>query len=138
MLRILPRFLMAIGLVVAIGSSASATPNCLKGHKPFNLAGDAISWSMTIWPGANCIQGLRWSYMQIESVSVAEQPKNGLLVLVGPGFRYFSDADFHGTDRFTLVVSGKNRHDTGKSTIEVTVSKAGTLISSVDVHKSEH
>jgi len=34
MLRILPRFLMAIGLLVALGSSADAAPNCLKGHKP--------------------------------------------------------------------------------------------------------
>lgn len=54
---------------------ANATPNCLRDHQAYKLAGDSIDWSMTIKPGANCIQGLRWSTMQIFSVSVAEQPK---------------------------------------------------------------
>jgi hypothetical protein len=46
-------------------SAARATPNCLRDIKPFKLAGDTIEWSMTIAPGADCIQGLRWSTMQI-------------------------------------------------------------------------
>jgi hypothetical protein len=87
------------------------------------LAGDTIEWSMTIAPGANCIQGLRWSTMQIYDVSVVEKPKNGDLVLVGPGFRYFAQSDFTGTDKFTLHVVGKNRHDEGASTVQITVSK---------------
>jgi hypothetical protein len=78
---------------------------------------------MTIVPGANCIQGLRWSTMQIYSVSIAEQPKVGEIVLVGPGFRYFAKPDFTGTDSFTLVVVGKNRREAGSSTVQITVSR---------------
>ncbi|SFV13887.1 hypothetical protein SAMN05192541_120140 [Bradyrhizobium arachidis] len=101
---------------------ANATPNCLRDHQAYKLAGDSIDWSMTIKPGANCIQGLRWSTMQIFSVSVAEQPKGGELTLVGPGFRYFANSDFKGSDSFALVVVGKNRHDEGRSVIHIKVS----------------
>src|SRR5271168_2275413 len=34
--------------------------------------------------------GLRWSYMQIFSVSVSKPPTKGKIVIVGPGFRYFA------------------------------------------------
>jgi hypothetical protein len=104
-------------------SVANATPNCMRDIKPYRLAGDTMEWSMTIAPGADCIQGLRWSTMQIYSVSVAEKPKSGELVLVGPGFRYFAKPDFNGTDTFTLVVVGKNRHDEGTSTVQITISR---------------
>jgi hypothetical protein len=101
--------------------------------KPYKLAGDTMEWSMTIAPGADCIQGLRWSTMQIYSVSISEKPSNGELVLVGPGFRYFAKPDFSGTDKFTLVVVGKNRHDEGTSTVQVTISKpdASMVVSAV-------
>lgn len=109
--------------IVASASVAHATPNCMRDIKPYKLAGDTTDWSMTIAPGADCIQGLRWSTMQIYSVSVAAKPKNGELVLVGPGFRYFAKPDFSGTDTFTLVVVGKNRHEEGTSTLQITISR---------------
>lgn len=101
---------------------AKATPNCLRDNQPYKLAGDSIDWPMTIKPGANCIQGLRWSTMQIDSVSIAEQPKSGELTLVGPGFRYFAKSDFGGSDSFALVVVGKNRREAGQSVIHIKVS----------------
>lgn len=110
--------------IITFGSVANATQPCLRDIKPYRLAGDTMEWSMTIAPGANCIQGLRWSTMQIYNVSVAEKPRNGELVLVGPGFRYFAKSDFSGTDAFTLIVSGKNRHDVGTSTVQVTISRS--------------
>ena len=109
-------------LSVFAPAPASASPNCLKDHKAFDLAGDSIEYAMTIAPGANCIQGLRWSYMQIYAVWVLEKPKGGDLVMVGPAFRYFAKPGFSGTDRFSLVVVGKNRHEEGYSTVEITVS----------------
>jgi hypothetical protein len=121
--RFLARVSTAVVLLALASVSAQATPNCLKGNQPYKLAGDTIGWSMTIAPGADCIQGLRWSTMQIYSVSIAEKPKSGDLVLVGPGFRYFAKPDFAGTDSFTLVVVGKNRHDEGSSTVQITVSR---------------
>lgn len=78
---------------------------------------------MTIAPGTDCIQGLRWSTMQIYNVSVAEKPTSGHLVLVGPGFRYFARSDFTGTDSFALVVVGKKRHNIGTSTVRVMISR---------------
>jgi hypothetical protein len=111
-----------------VSGPARATPNCLKDNQPYKLAGDTVGWSMTIAPGTDCIQGLRWSTMQIYSVSVAEKPKTGELVLVGPGFRYFAKPDFTATDSFTLNVVGKNRHDEGSSTVQVTVSRSTNSI----------
>ena len=113
-----------VALQLAV-SSTQAAPICLKGHKPFQLEGDTVEWSMLIKPGADCIQGLRWSYMQIHSVSIAEYPKHGELVLVGSGFRYFAKQDFSATDSFTLTVAGKNLREEGKSTIHVMVSRSG-------------
>lgn len=113
---------IAAMLTILASETVSATPNCMRDIKPYKLAGDTMDWSMTIAPGADCIQGLRWSTMQIYNVSIAEKPKSGELVLVGPGFRYFAKPDFSGTDTFTLVVVGKNRRDAGTSTVQITVS----------------
>jgi hypothetical protein len=76
---------------------------------------------MTIVPGGDCIQGLRWSYMQIEKVEIASAPKNGKVVIVGPGFRYFADSEFQGSDSFTVTVSGKNRKSSGNSTLQIEI-----------------
>jgi hypothetical protein len=128
MQRFLSRALLAFLLFALVDNSAKATQNCLKGMKPYKMADDTVEWSMTIKPGADCIQGLRWSTMQIFNVSVAEGPKSGRVVLVGPGFRYFANPDFDRTDKFTLVVDGQNRYDKGKSTIQITVSKSDSLL----------
>ncbi|TYL82236.1 hypothetical protein FXB38_22015 [Bradyrhizobium cytisi] len=124
----------AMLMLLASASETKATPNCLRDIKPYRLAGDTMEWSMAIAPGADCIQGLRWSTMQIYKVEVTEKPKSGEIVLVGPGFRYFAKPNFSGTDRFTLLVVGKNRYDEGTSTVEVTVSRPNVpvRVSAVD------
>ncbi|UWU67642.1 hypothetical protein [Bradyrhizobium sp. NC92] len=103
------------------GSVAHASPLCIKERTPFALAHDTVKWTMTIAPGADCIQGLRWSYMQIFNVSVVSGPSRGQLAVVGSGFRYSAENQTRGTDKFTLLISGKNRHDAGTSTLEVEV-----------------
>src|SRR5882757_8470744 len=112
---------VAIGFLAALGVPAHASPRCLKDQKPFALADDFVSWTMSAAPGSECLQGLRWSYMQIYSVLVLKAPTKGKLVIVGSGFRYFADSDSHEADNFTLVVFGKNRHDPGKSILEIEV-----------------
>jgi len=121
MLRILSRLSIAGVLLAALNGSAAATPNCLKGQQPYALTDDVVHWTITIVPGNECIQGLRWSYMQIEQVSVLTAPKNGKAVIVGPGFRYFADAGFQGSDTFTVAVSGKNRKTPGNSILQIEV-----------------
>jgi hypothetical protein len=113
----------SIALILAVFLPAQANAfSCLKGHKPFQLTGDSIEYSMSISPGADCIQGLRWSFMQVYAVWPLKKPANGELKMVGPGFRYFAKPGFAGTDKFTLLVVGKNGHEEGYSTVEITVS----------------
>ena len=119
--QILARLSLTAVLLAALGGTASAAPNCLRDPQPYALTEDTVSWSMTIAPGAECIQGLRWSYMQIERVSLSTGPSNGKVVLVGPGFRYFADPAFRGSDTFTVAVSGKNRKASGNSILKIQV-----------------
>ena len=114
-------------LVAFAPTGANAFGSCLKkDRQPFQLSGDSIEYSLAIEPGTDCIQGLRWSFMQIYAVWVLKKPTNGELVMVGPGFRYFAKPDFSGPDKFTLVVVGKNRHEEGYSTVEIIVSRPDT------------
>ena len=129
MSRKLDSLLMAIGFMAVLGVSTHASPSCLKDKQPFALADDFVSWTMSAAPGSECIQGLRWSYMQIYSVLVSKAPTKGKIAIFGPGFRYFADSENRGSDSFTLVVVGKNRHDAGKSTLEITVKPLGTVVS---------
>ena len=114
------RFL-CIALAAFLCQPASASPLCIRDRKPFALSSDKMKWTMTIVSGRDCIQGLRWSYMQIYEVSVVSGPTNGHLAIVGPGFRYATDAGKPGMDKFTLLINGKNRHNPGQSTLEVEV-----------------
>ena len=125
--------LIVIGFMALLSVSAHASPACLKDKTPFALADDFVSWTMSAAPGSECIQGLRWSYMQIYSVLVLKAPTKGKLVIVGFGFRYLADPDSHEADNFALVVFGKNRHDPGKSILDITVNllPLGTVVSEI-------
>lgn len=133
----MPRYLATFAAATALFSGltvpATATPNCLRGHQPFRLANDTVNWAMALAPGANCIQGLRWSTMQIATVSVISQPQNGTIVIVGSGFRYFGRKNGENSrDHFTLTVFGKNRRELGNSTVEIVVMPAiGYMASSM-------
>lgn len=112
---------VAISVTAMSGLMAQASPLCIKERTPFALSHDTVKWTMSIAPGADCIQGLRWSYMQIFNVSVLSGPSRGQLAVVGSGFRYSAESGTTGADKFTLLISGKNRHDPGTSTLEVEV-----------------
>jgi len=114
----------ALILGTLLAGTARASPSCLGEHKAFKLSGDSVEYSMVIAPGADCLQGLRRSTMQIYAVWMLDKPAHGELVTVGPAFRYLADPNFSGTDRFSLVVVGKNLHEEGYSTVEITVSPA--------------
>jgi hypothetical protein len=130
MSRTLGWLLIAIGFIAALGVPAHASPRCVKDQKPFELTDDIVSWNMSAAPGSDCIQGLRWSYMQIYSVLILKAPTKGKLVIVGSGFQYFADPESHEADKFTLVVFGKNRHNTGESVLDIAVNEPlGTVVS---------
>jgi hypothetical protein len=128
--RKLNKLLIGIGLVALLSVSAHASPACFKEKKPFALTDDIVSWTMLAAPGSECLQGLRWSYMQIYNVLVLKAPKKGKLVIVGSGFRYIADPESREADNFTLVVLGKNRHDPGESILDIAVTHPlGTEVS---------
>ena len=76
---------------------------------------------MKINSGAECIQGLRWSTILIDNISIVEQPKLGRLALQGPSFRYFSNPGAHGADSFKLSITGTSLRLNGISFIEADV-----------------
>jgi hypothetical protein len=100
---------------------AQAGGNCLLHPEPFLLQSDTVHWSVKINSGAECVQGLRWSTMMIDDISILDQPKLGRLVLQGPSFRYFSDPGARGTDSFRLSIAGTSLRLKGNSVIEVDV-----------------
>jgi hypothetical protein len=100
---------------------AQAGGNCLLHPEPFRLQSDTVHWSMKINSGGECIQGLRWSTIMIDDISVADQPKLGRLSLQGPSFRYFSKPGARGTDSFKLSIAGTSLRLHGVSSIEVDV-----------------
>lgn len=103
-------------------TSALASPACLNSRQSFALNADTVTYQMKMRPGGDCIQGLRWSYMQIYTVTVIEPPKRGTLTIVGSGYRYMADpAAEAGEDRFVILVEGKNRKDPGSSVLKVVV-----------------
>ena len=130
MSRKLTKLLMGIGVLTLLSVSADASPACFKEKKAFALEDDIVSWTMSAAPGSECIQGLRWSYMQIYGVLVLKAPKKGKVVIVGSGFRYYADPDSREADSFTLVVLGKNRHTPGESVLDISVNHPlGTVVS---------
>jgi hypothetical protein len=135
----------ALGALIlgALLAGPANAMNCLGEHKAFKLSGDNIEYAMEISPGAECLQGLRFSTMQIYAVWVLEPPKSGELVMVGPAFRYFAKPNFSGTDKFSLVVVGKNLHEEGYSTVEITVSPrdlpaALSVVGQADIDPGQH
>ena len=122
-MRTRPTLLLGAAIVASVvsGLTAHASPLCIKERTPFALSHDTVKWTMSIAPGAECIQGLRWSYMQIFKVSIVSGPSRGQLAVVGSGFRYSAEAEAAGSDKFTLLISGKNRQVAGTSTLEVEV-----------------
>jgi hypothetical protein len=101
--------------------TAQAGGNCLLHPEPFRLQSDTVHWSIKIISGAECIQGLRWSTIMIDVISIVDQPRLGRLLLQGPSFRYFSNPGAHGTDSFKLSINGTSLRLSGVSSIEVDV-----------------
>ena len=80
------RIVFALGFFWALVPNVVITGDCLSRPEPFQLRSDTVQWSMVVACGNECIQGLRGKSMMLESVSVLEQPKAGLVVLQGRHF----------------------------------------------------
>jgi hypothetical protein len=118
---LVPGRLILTLLVCALWSGAARAGNCLSHPEPFQLANDSVNWEFSLGPGLDCIQGLRYSAMLIDRVFVAGPPKAGRTVISGPSFRYYASPDFHGTDSFTLLITGSKHQVHGNSSIYVEI-----------------
>ncbi|WP_369725998.1 hypothetical protein AB8Z38_15730 [Bradyrhizobium sp. LLZ17] len=117
------RGIIAAFLVQALGCSvALAGGTCILHPQPFRLRSDTIRWSIKIKSGEQCIQGLRWSTIMIDKVSIVEPPKAGRLIVEGPSFRYFADSA-GSSDYFKIEIAGTSLHVTGASALEVDVNR---------------
>jgi hypothetical protein len=119
---------LVLGFMAVMDLPAHASPACVKNPDPPQLKDDFVNWTISATPGSECIQGLRWSYMRIDEVRVLKPPASGKLVFVGYGFRYLADHANHNADSFTLVITGKNRHDSGVTILEVAVKPVGGTV----------
>ena len=121
-----PAALLCLALAPALALALPATAaraggTCMLHPDGFRLQSDTLHWTIKIHSGAECIQGLRWSTIMIDSISIDEAPKMGRLLLEGPSFRYFSNPGAHGTDSFRISISGSSLRQKGTSSIEVEV-----------------
>ena len=111
-------------LLVQVGwpGTVLAGGTCLLHPQAFRLRSDTIRWEIKLRPGAECIQGLRWSTILIDKITIVEPPKTGRVIVEGPAFRYFSDPAQPVADRFKRAISGTSLHIPGNSSIEIEVS----------------
>jgi hypothetical protein len=114
------RIPLVVGLFFALLSSMAIAGDCLSRPEPFQLRSDTVQWTMVVARGSECIQGLRGKAMILESVSVLDRPKTGLVVLQGPSFRYSAGPEA-GPDSFKLVIVGSSMRMNGTSTVSVDV-----------------
>lgn len=112
---------LALVATLMLPVSATAGGTCILHPQPFKLRSDSVRWSIKINPGAECIQGLRWSTLMIDNISVIEPPKSGRLVLQGPAFRYFAGADSQAADSFTIEIRGTSLQVSGTSVVQVDI-----------------
>lgn len=117
------RAIVAVLLIQAFAcSEALAGGTCILHPQPFRLRSDTIRWSIKIRSGEQCIQGLRWSTIMIDKVSIIEPPKAGRLIVEGPSFRYFADST-RTSDYFKIEISGTSLHVDGTSSLEIEVNQ---------------
>ncbi len=111
----------AIVLTPLTVTTTTAGGTCLLHAEPFRLQSDVVHWAVKLASGGECIQGLRWSTIMIDRISIVDQPKLGRLLIEGPSFRYLSNPGAHGTDSFKLTITGSSLRVDGTSTIDVDV-----------------
>jgi hypothetical protein len=124
--------------VLLFGCRAASAEQCIILSDPrYNLAADAVTWSMKVKGGHRSICGVRRHFVEFENVTLVSPPQSGQIVLQGWGFSYTPKDGFWGEDSFALEVSGNLKNVRGSSTIHIVVSVVGgdlpdTITGSID------
>ncbi|HEV2154455.1 hypothetical protein [Bradyrhizobium sp.] len=116
------RFVLLVILFIMLTGRAPAQAGgtCILRPEPIRLRSDVVNWAIELRPGAECVQGLRWSTLLIDQVVVMSQPKFGRIAINGPSFHYIAGPSKE-SDTFQLLVKGSALRVPGETTIEATV-----------------
>lgn len=113
--------LLVVTFMIFAGQApVRAGGTCILRPEPIRLRSDVVNWAIEMRPGAECVQGLRWSTLLIDQVLVTTQPKFGRIAINGPSFRYIAGSSKE-SDSFQLLVKGSALRVPGETTIEATV-----------------
>jgi hypothetical protein len=114
----------ALTIALVIGSHEVSAQTCVSQAPPphYLLTSDTVDWSIQVRSGQSCVRGLRSGNVVLQKVTLTTPSKSGNVQLVGPGFRYTANPEFHGEDSFSVEVSGFAGQVRGTSTIHVAVS----------------
>lgn len=108
-------------LVFVLGGQTAQANQCFASGPRYQLEADTVEWRMNIRRNENCLRGVRFSYVYNVTVNVVSSPRSGHVAVVGPGFSYTAEPDFHGEDIFVVSVSGYRYKKKGSSNIRVVV-----------------
>jgi len=108
--------------IIFVGALPALANACVLNGPRYQLESDTVHWTLELSGGENCIRGLRFGNVVVNSLTILSQPQTGRITLLGPGFSYKAKSDFQGPDFFSLIVSGSANKIPGSSTIEVIVS----------------
>ena len=111
-------------LIIAfvVRSHEVSAQTCISQAPHYLLTADTVDWSIQVRSGQGCVQGLRFGNVVLQRVTLTAPPKSGNVQLLGPGFRYSANPEFHGEDSFSVEVLGFAGKVRGASTIHVAVS----------------
>jgi hypothetical protein len=111
-------------LIIAfvVRSHEVSAQTCISQAPHYLLTSDTVDWSIQVRSGQGCVQGLRFGNVVLQRVTLTAPPKSGNVQLLGPGFRYSANPEFHGEDSFSVEVLGFAGKVRGASTIHVAVS----------------
>ena len=126
-MKMIFRGIICLELIVllALGIREANAEECIISGPRYQLKSDTVEWRITIRRGHTCVRGVRFNTVTIDTINLISAPQFGKVTLLGSGFSYSTNSDFHGEDSFAIGISGTINGTKGSSTIWVLVSAIG-------------
>ena len=83
-------------VLLSLGIRTAYAGECTIRGPRYQLKSDTVEWQMTIRPGQNCVRGVRFSNVVIDTIKIISAPQFGKVALLGSGFSYATKSDFQG------------------------------------------
>ena len=117
--------LNALLSLIFLGIHSTFANACVLNHPRYRLTSDTVQWELQLSSGEKCVRGVRFNNVAVDKLKIVSAPQIGHVTLEGTGFSYKATKNFHGSDFFSLIVSGTTNKVPGNSMIEVEVSASG-------------